>query len=225
MSGTKKQSGKRSEGPYSPDTAKALREDGVPLAFDPVQIGAVPTHVPDDIDTGAIPPKAGWPSIDQITSGSAVSLRAWTQADAPDFHTLLNDPDMWRYMPTPYPDPLTRDMANDLIDLSNDAAHHHVSAVIVGGQPVGQVRLEFLDNTTAEISYWIGKPYWGKGLAGQAVQACLETIPEAHPALTTLTAKVHRDNPASQRVVERIGLKKDRPDPQDPAWIWFSRQL
>lgn len=53
-----------------------------------------------------------------------------------------------------------------------------------------------------EVSYWLGKEYWGKGLATEALAAFLE-IQKARP----LYARAAKDNFASIRVLEKCGFK------------------
>jgi RimJ/RimL family protein N-acetyltransferase len=52
-----------------------------------------------------------------------------------------------------------------------------------------------------EVTYWIGKEYWGKGVATQALAAFLGHV-EARP----LYARVAKDNIASRRVLEKCGF-------------------
>jgi RimJ/RimL family protein N-acetyltransferase len=53
-----------------------------------------------------------------------------------------------------------------------------------------------------EVSYWLGKEYWGKGLATKALAAFLE-IQNTRP----LYARAAKDNAASIRVLEKCGFK------------------
>jgi RimJ/RimL family protein N-acetyltransferase len=53
-----------------------------------------------------------------------------------------------------------------------------------------------------EITYWIGRPYWGKGIATAALNAFL-TVDPSRP----LHARVAYDNVASHRVLEKCGFR------------------
>jgi ribosomal-protein-alanine N-acetyltransferase len=57
----------------------------------------------------------------------------------------------------------------------------------------------------AELGYWVGKPYWGKGLVTEAAWAVLafgfETL-----GLNRIQATHFNHNPASGRVMEKIGM-------------------
>jgi RimJ/RimL family protein N-acetyltransferase len=53
-----------------------------------------------------------------------------------------------------------------------------------------------------EVTYWIGRAYWGKGIATCALDAFL-TIDPSRP----LHGRVAYDNVASQRVLEKCGFR------------------
>ncbi len=52
-----------------------------------------------------------------------------------------------------------------------------------------------------EVSYWIGKAYWGQGVASRSLALFLDEIPTR-----PLMARVAKDNLASLRVLERCGF-------------------
>jgi RimJ/RimL family protein N-acetyltransferase len=54
-----------------------------------------------------------------------------------------------------------------------------------------------------EVSYWIGKPYWGKGVATKALSAFL-TLIKVRP----LYARAAKDHSASLRVLEKCGFTR-----------------
>ena len=53
-----------------------------------------------------------------------------------------------------------------------------------------------------EVTYWIGRSYWGKGIATCALDAFL-TVDSSRP----LHARVAYDNVASRRVLEKCGFR------------------
>lgn len=58
-----------------------------------------------------------------------------------------------------------------------------------------------------EIGYWIGKPYWGEGYVSEAVTALMDWAKRVHGA-KIFTAGHYIDNPASGRVLEKLGFKR-----------------
>jgi RimJ/RimL family protein N-acetyltransferase len=57
----------------------------------------------------------------------------------------------------------------------------------------------------AEIGYWLGEAYWGRGLATEAVRFMTDYAFEQFPHLHRLFAGVFGFNHASQRVLEKAG--------------------
>jgi RimJ/RimL family protein N-acetyltransferase len=62
-----------------------------------------------------------------------------------------------------------------------------------------------------EISYWLGRSFWGRGVATQAVRQFLERLPDPR-----LYGRVANTNPA-QRVLEKCGFVVARTDRDVPA--------
>jgi RimJ/RimL family protein N-acetyltransferase len=57
----------------------------------------------------------------------------------------------------------------------------------------------------AEIGYWLGKRWWGRGLATEAVQLLVQHCFET--GFHRLTCGHFVDNPASQRVIQKLGFE------------------
>lgn len=78
------------------------------------------------------------------------------------------------------------------------------SGKLIGVCGVGGIDYDRSEN---EVLYHIGKEYWGKGYATEAAQAMLEYSFE-QLGLSKVIGVVHPDNNASNRVMEKIGLKR-----------------
>jgi RimJ/RimL family protein N-acetyltransferase len=61
------------------------------------------------------------------------------------------------------------------------------------------------DGRSAELGYYIARDYWGRGLATEAAQAITRVGFESFGYLK-LTAGYHADNPASGRVLAKLGF-------------------
>lgn len=74
--------------------------------------------------------------------------------------------------------------------------------ILVGGQVAGHIAsYEDEEFGHPEVTYWLGKQYWGKGVATSALSAFLNRI-QARP----LYARVVKDNIGSRRVLEKCGF-------------------
>lgn len=220
----------RSDGPLSGKEVRFCRDNGIALAYDTVQIGWVTAICLDDIDPHATPHqnrRSAQRNVQarQLDSGTAdYKLRLWHAEDLPQYMELLDDPAVWAHMTEAYPDPLTAEIAQALIEASNAGNRHEVRAVERDGELVGQVRLLFDGDETfgcSEISYWLGREYWNRGIGTDIVSFYTRHSLAQHPQLTWLFARVHSQNMASQRVLEKSGYQFAGPDPKTPDWVVY----
>jgi len=82
-----------------------------------------------------------------------------------------------------------------------------VRAIEHGGELIGAVGLIQRKPGQAEIGYWIGKPWWGNGFATEAARALMEYCFD-EVGITQLTAGHFVDNPASARVIAKLGFRR-----------------
>ena len=142
-------------------------------------------------------------------NGNNITLRAFKQEDAETLATLLNNSrvvaNLRDYIPFPY----TLKDAMDFIHLcqeenprQNFAIEHN--KLFVGS--IGLVKQVDVYRKSAEIGYWIGEPYWGKGIATEAAKLITAYGFEQLELLKIFSA-VFDFNKASQRVLEKAGYK------------------
>jgi RimJ/RimL family protein N-acetyltransferase len=55
-----------------------------------------------------------------------------------------------------------------------------------------------------EVTYWLGREYWGKGIATRALAQFLRGVERTRP----IQASTARDNVGSQRVLEKCGFRR-----------------
>ena len=80
-------------------------------------------------------------------------------------------------------------------------------AIVVEGEAVGGIGFMLqhdVDRASAEIGYWLGEPFWGRGIATDALVAMTRHATEAH-GLTRVFAVPFAHNTASCRVLEKAG--------------------
>lgn len=209
----------RSEGPLNAAEIAWCKANDVELGYDPVQQGVVPLHCIDDI-VGTEGAATGSRRLGQSAPDQLI-FRRWRATDADIFARLLGNEQVWRYLPERFPGALDRASALDLIALSNEADHHDVYAVACRGEVVGQARLLFdvaaEVRETAEISYWLGEPYWGQKLGSRIVADFTRDSFSRWPDLRSIVARVHKQNHASARVLMKAGYRAE-PDTPSDAW-------
>lgn len=121
---------------------------------------------------------------------------AWAVAD-----TTLN-------IPHPYEDGLAEKWISNHRDWF-ERREQAVFAVTLPDAPamlLGAVSLRVApEDQRAELGYWIGEPYWGRGYATEAARAIVAFGFESW-GLHRVTARCFSRNPASARVMQKIGM-------------------
>lgn len=84
--------------------------------------------------------------------------------------------------------------------LANDS--NSIKTILYNGQVAGTV-MSFVMEGKREVGYWIGREYWGKGIATRALSEFLEYV-SARP----LYGVVAKQNIGSRRVLEKCGFTR-----------------
>jgi RimJ/RimL family protein N-acetyltransferase len=77
-----------------------------------------------------------------------------------------------------------------------------IRTIVFDGQVVGSVS-SYEESGKPEVTYWIGRAYWGKGIGTRALAAFLAQVNTTRP----IYARVAQDNLGSSRVLEKCGFK------------------
>jgi len=122
---------------------------------------------------------------------SDVLLREVTADDLPIFFEHQLDPEANHMAAFTAKDPADRDayMARWTRILGDETISSQT--ILFKGQVAGSVST-FEESGRREVTYWIGKQYWGKGIATSALEAFLGRL-----ATRPLYARVAKDNAAS----------------------------
>jgi len=134
-------------------------------------------------------------------------LRAFTLDDAPHVQRLAGVREValnTLHIPHPYPD----GAAEAWIAKQGEGAEI-VFAIESDGQLVGAIGL-VVDRTheRGELGYWIGVPFWGRGYATEAGRAMVR-FGFGEQRLQRIFAQVFSRNPASARVLQKIGMRHE----------------
>ena len=78
----------------------------------------------------------------------------------------------------------------------------HMRTIMADGEIAGSIS-KYVMEEEAEITYWIDRKFWGKGIATAALSAFLQ-IEQSRP----IYGRVAFDNFGSQRVLEKCGFVK-----------------
>ena len=139
-------------------------------------------------------------------------LRPLTLADAPRVRELAGEfavADTTLNVPHPYPEGAAERWIATL-GLSWQSGESGVWAIVPRGQEMaGTIGLMFgLQHLRAEMGYWVGRPYWGRGYATEAARALLQ-LAFGTLELERVMAQHMARNPASGAVLRKIGMRHE----------------
>lgn len=138
-----------------------------------------------------------------------IILREWKKSDREALAALANNINIWNNVRDRLPHPYTLKHADEFISYCYAQKPPHVFAITCNNKLAGCIGLEMQTDTSrlsAEIGYWIGEPYWNKGIATEAIISMLEYISKAFPSLIRIYGYVFEKNIASMRVLEKCGF-------------------
>ncbi len=137
-------------------------------------------------------------------------LRALRAEDAPVLARYADNPNIARRLRDRFPHPYLVADALGFIDYVAATPDECVACIDVANEAVGTVGLQFrkdIERCSAELGYWIGEPFWGRGMVPAAVRAFTSwAMPRFQ--ITRVFAEVFADNPASLRVLEKAGFQR-----------------
>lgn len=158
--------------------------------------------------------------LSQEFKSKHITFRNWEANDLEDYHSLLNQEEMWHWIPDAMPEPFTKEIARQFLDLAMRSGRHDVNAIEFKGELVGQIRLlhdppskieGFLEKApyrVAEISFWIGKPFWGQGIMKSALSSYMTELSRTKE-WDAVYAWIHPGNVASAKAIENAGFVRD----------------
>lgn len=137
-----------------------------------------------------------------------IILRAWRRSDISSLVRYANNRKIWINLRDIFPHPYTQAEAEKWIAIceSNQGATTNF-AIELQGEAIGGIGCRLLDDVhckTAEIGYWLGEPFWGRGIATVALKQTTEYAFQMF-SLERLQALVFEWNPASAHVLEKAG--------------------
>lgn len=138
------------------------------------------------------------------------AIRKWNIEDAGSLAEMLNNEKILDNLRDGLPYPYTEKDAREYITamLSADPTKTFAFAITAEDKAIGSIgvfRQDNIHSRTAEMGYYIGQPYWGKGLGTGAVRQTCQYIFE-HTDIIRIYAEPFAFNTASCRVLEKSGF-------------------
>ena len=136
-------------------------------------------------------------------------VRPYLASDAPSIAGFANNRKIWLNLRDGFPHPYRLSDAEAFIKRVTGADPETNFAIAVEGQAVGGIgylRHTDVERVSAEIGYWLGEPFWGRGIVTEALAAVTAYAIAKH-GLTRVYAVPYEWNEASFRVLEKVGYR------------------
>jgi RimJ/RimL family protein N-acetyltransferase len=137
-----------------------------------------------------------------------IRLRDYQSSDAPRLVELANNENVSRFLVYTFPYPYTMSDALWWITTGSHGNGAKTKVIEYDGAFVGSVGITpqvGWKSHTAEIGYWLGEEFWGRGIATQVLKQMTEAA-FVEGELKKLFAPVLAPNRASARVLEKSGF-------------------
>lgn len=141
-----------------------------------------------------------------------LKLRKMQIEDVPSLVKYANNRNISDYIiniPYPYqePDAVFR-MSYVVQGFKNKTRYVFAITLKENGELIGEISLNFTNNKTiAELGYWVGEPFWNKGIATEAIKAILKFGFE-ELELQIIFGTCHVENKPSGKVLLKNGMSQ-----------------
>ncbi len=144
-----------------------------------------------------------------VSPNDIIRLRELHPADKQILAELANNKRIWNNVRDFFPHPYTEKDAIEFIEICAKENPKTTFAIEFQNEFVGITGLVLqtdIYRTTAEIGYWIGEPYWNKGIATKAVKLLVNYGFDSLK-LNRIFSGVFENSKASQKVLEKCGFR------------------
>jgi len=138
---------------------------------------------------------------------SRCAVRSWDPDDLGSLVANADNRNIWLNLRDRFPYPYTRRAGREFIRLAMSQRPETMFAIAVDNEAVGGIGFTVLtdvERVSAEIGYWLGEPFWGRGIVTEALVAVTRYAIDTC-RLTRVYALPFAYNKGSCRVLEKAG--------------------
>jgi len=137
------------------------------------------------------------------------NIRPWEPADLQSLVKYANNINVAQYLTDQFPFPYTEDAGRAFIAFANQDKPIRIFAIELDNEAVGGIGIHpqtdvFRKN--AELGYWLGEPFWGKGIMSEAIRRVLNTAFTNYD-INRVFARPFGSNIGSQKILEKNHFK------------------
>jgi len=139
-----------------------------------------------------------------------ISLIKWSSEFADDLAAQANNINVSNNLRDAFPSPYSLADAEDFIVscIANDGRNQLVRAILLNGRAIGCISVSLCQDIyrkSAELGYFLGEGYWGRGIMTRAVSLiCREAFERFD--IVRIYAEPFAENIGSRRVLEKNGF-------------------
>lgn len=137
-------------------------------------------------------------------------LRVWTPADVRALAKYLNNKKIWDNCRDTLSYPYTEKDAEQFIGIVEGHSEQNNYCIEINHEAAGNIsfiRGADVERYNAELGYWLAEPYWNLCIMSEAIKQAVEDY-LSHSDTVRIYAHVYENNPASMRVLEKVGFYK-----------------
>jgi len=135
-------------------------------------------------------------------------IRPWSTLDKVALVKYANNRRVWLNMRDAFPHPYTESSADNFLEMVRLQNPTTFFAISTDDEAIGGIGVSLdqdVHRLTAEMGYWLGEPYWGKGVMTEAVAKFSQYAFECFH-LMRIYAEPYANNLGSCRVLEKVGF-------------------
>jgi [ribosomal protein S5]-alanine N-acetyltransferase len=135
-------------------------------------------------------------------------IRPWSSHDADALVKYANNRKIWLNLRDGFPHPYTLTKAHDFLEMASHQQPTTIFAIATQEEAIGGIGISpnhDVHRLTAEMGYWLGEPYWGKGIMTETIIKFTEYA-FAQFDLVRIYAEPYAHNLSSCRVLEKAGF-------------------
>ena len=138
-----------------------------------------------------------------------IIVRKWVKEDIALLALLANNKRIADNLKDRFPSPYTLKDAEEWVAMNEQKSPTLDFAIEANDELAGGCGILLKNDVyrcSAEIGYWLGESFWGKGIATEAVRQLVEQIRLNYPGITRIYGNVFEQNKWSMRVLEKNGF-------------------
>ena len=135
-------------------------------------------------------------------------IRPWELSDAAAIQRYADNRKIWLNLRDKFPHPYTLEDAHAFLQFVTNEKPTNTFAIALPSEAIGCIGLQpgrDVHCKTAELGYWLGEPFWGRGIMSEAVTEFTQNAFGLFD-LARIYAEPFANNSASARVLEKAGF-------------------